>query len=291
MRNGRSLPSHLSLFLELTKFRVSFFATLSVVAGFVLAKQGISDEILMPALGVFLLASGSCGLNQYQERRTDGLMERTKNRPLPSGRLNPCTAFGISSGLIFLGSLLLLCVNGVVLALGVFAALWYNGVYTYLKSRTAFAVIPGALIGAIPPLLGWVSGGGSLLDPCIGAVAFFFFIWQVPHFWLHLSCFSADYERAGLPSLKKTFSTKQRRGILLIWIFSTAAAGLMIPLFRSVNFHLVSFLLVLLTLWLVWSTILFRRSCSGEASIRSIFMKLNIYVLLVISSLSLDRLL
>ena len=173
----------MNILLQLTKFRISLFACLSASAGFILAKGEISREIVFPAVGILFLACGCCALNQYQERKIDGTMERTKTRPLPSGKLHGLTALGVASALILSGCLILFYgTNRVALGLGLFALLWYNGVYTYLKQRTAFAAIPGALVGVIPPLLGWVSGGGSLLDPRIGVIAFFFFYLANPPF-------------------------------------------------------------------------------------------------------------
>ncbi len=170
--------------------------------------------------------------------------------------------------------------------LGLFAILWYNGVYTYLKRRTAFAAVPGALVGVIPPVLGWVSGGGNLLDHRIWAVSFFFFIWQVPHFWLLLMDSGEDYKKAGLPSLTEIFTTFQLKRIISIWVLSTAVSCLVIPLFGFLTFSLSHFFLLGLTLWLVWKTVIFFKSPSKD--LRLTFMKLNVYVLLVISVLSVD---
>lgn len=282
----------LFIFLELTKFRISLFATLSAVTGFILAKQGISKEIIIPILGVFFLACGACALNQYQERKIDRLMERTKSRPLPSGKLNPYAGLSISLGLIFSGLFILICgTNSLAFSLGLFAVLWYNGVYTFLKRKTGFAALPGALVGAIPPALGWVCGGGNLFDPRIWVVAFFFFIWQVPHFWLLFLKFAKDYEKAGLRSLTKTFTTEQLKRIIFIWILAAAASSLLIPMFDFLNFHVIHLSLLVATLWLVWNAASFFRSHFIETSLSQAFMKLNIYAFFVISLLSLDKLL
>ena len=282
----------MNIILEFTKFRISLFATLSAVTGFILAKQGVSREIIIPILGVFFLACGACALNQYQERKIDRLMERTKSRPLPSGKLNPYAALSISLGLIFSGLFILICgTNSLAFSLGLFAVLWYNGVYTFLKRKTAFAALPGALVGAIPPALGWACGGGNLFDPRIWVVAFFFFIWQVPHFWLLFLKFAKDYEKAGLRSLTKTFTTEQLKRIIFIWILAAAASSLLIPMFDFLNFHVIHLSLLVATLWLVWNAASFFRSRFIETSLSQAFMKLNIYAFFVISLLSLDKLL
>jgi protoheme IX farnesyltransferase len=292
LEDKNQLIQRLFIFLELTKFRISLFATLSAVTGFILAKQGISREIIIPILGVFFLACGACALNQYQERKIDKLMERTKSRPLPSGKLNPYAGLSISLGLIFSGLFILICgTNSLAFSLGLFAVLWYNGVYTFLKRKTGFAALPGALVGAIPPALGWVCGGGNLFDPRIWVVAFFFFIWQVPHFWLLFLKFAKDYEKAGLRSLTKTFTTEQLKRIIFIWILSAAASSLLIPMFDFLNFHVIHLSLLVATLWLVWNAASFYRSRFIETSLSQAFMKLNIYAFCVISLLSLDKLL
>ncbi len=277
---------------ELTKFRVSLFASLSACAGFILADGGVSGGILAPAFGIFSLACGSCALNQYQERTMDARMDRTKMRPLPARRVAPSLALliswvliGVGSGILFWGA------DGLACGLGLFALLWYNGAYLYLKRRTTWAVIPGALIGAIPPAVGWVCGGGSLLDPRLGAIGFFFILWQVPHFWLLLLEFADDYERAGLPSLAKLFSAEQLKRIAFIWILSAGVSCLLIPLFVPVNFHFILIALLATTGWIVWGARRIVQSSSREGYLRYTFVRLNIYAFVVLSLLSLDRLL
>jgi protoheme IX farnesyltransferase len=282
----------LSIFLALTKIRISLLATLTTAAGYVLATGTITLQMLVTSVAVSLLACGSCALNQYQEREVDQWMDRTKSRPLPSGRLNPEAALWISIGLILLGSLILFFRAGsLALALGLFAVLWYNLIYTPLKQKTAFAAVPGALVGAIPPVLGWTAGGGEILDPRIGGVALFFFIWQIPHFWLLLLDVSKDYENARLPSVAKLFSAEQVKRILFVWLLSTGVSSLIIPLFGFLNSSLFYFLLVAATSWLFWNAVMLLRSDGDQGPWRAAFLKLNVYAVLVILVLSADRLL
>jgi len=296
----RSIVSHpvtlarewANLFVHLAKIKISLLATLSTATGYLLATGEFTIHMLVPTAAVFLLACGSCALNQYQEREIDQWMERTRSRPIPSGRLNPETALRISLGLILFGALTLFFGAGnLALALGLFAVLWYNLIYTPLKQKTAFAAVPGALVGAIPPALGWVAGGGELLDPRIGGIALFFFIWQIPHFWLLLLDSSEDYEKAGLPSITKTFSREQIRRILFVWLFSAGVSFLIVPLFGFLNSPLSYLLAVAATSWLFWNIINFMRSFDDKSSLKATFIKLNIYAVLVISLLSVDRLL
>jgi len=176
------------------------------------------------------------------------------------------------------------------MVLGLLAIFWYNGLYTYLKRKTAFAVLPGALIGMIPPLLGWVSGGGDLFDPRIRGIAFFFFIWQVPHFWLLSLDVAQDYELAGLPSITQIFSGAQIKRIVFIWFLSTGASCLLIPLFGFGNLIPVRTFLLGVTFWLVWKGARLFKSPSPERALKRAFTSINLYAFLVLSSLFLDKL-
>jgi protoheme IX farnesyltransferase len=280
-----------AILLSLGKIKTSLLVTLSTATGYLLAAQELTLQMLFPTAAVFLLACGSCAFNQFQERKIDALMERTKNRPLPSGKLNPSSALLISLGLISIGSFTLFHGAGLVTGiLGLFAIFWYNGIYTYLKRKTAFAAVPGALIGAIPPALGWVSGGGSLLDPRIWAVVLFFFMWQVPHFWLLLLDFGKDYERAGFPSLTRIFSTVQLRRILFVWISATAAASLMIPLFGLVTSYAVRVGFLVVGFWLVWRAARSLIAQNSGLSFLPPFHAINAYMISVMLLISLDHL-
>jgi protoheme IX farnesyltransferase len=282
----------INILLELTKSRISLFSTLSTFAGFILARRGLSSDMILPILGVFLLASGSCALNQYQERQNDHLMERTEGRPIPSKKLSPSTALKISIGLLLFGSILLYFgAHWSALGLGLFAVLWYNGVYTFLKRKSAFAAIPGALVGAIPPVIGWISGKGFFsLDPQILAISFFFFIWQVPHFWLLLLNFGRDYEKAGLPSLTRIFTSAQLSRITFIWIFATAAACMMIPLFGIVESHTIQGGLWVAAFWLMWKSLRLLTAKGRKFSLPFTFKTVNSYAVVVMILLTLDNL-
>ena len=287
-----SLGEWVNLLLHLGRIRISLLATLSTATGYLLATEKITIHMLVPTASVFFLACGSCALNQYQEREIDQRMDRTKSRPIPSRRLNPETALWISMGSIFSGFLILFCgTRDLALALGLFAVLWYNLIYTPLKQKTAFAAVPGALVGAIPPVLGWVAGAGSILDLRIWGVALFFFVWQVPHFWLLALDFSKDYEKAGLPSITQLFSTRQIKRIVFIWLLSTGVAGLSFPSSGLIHFHFVYLFLFAATSWFTWNAIDFFRFYSQGTGLRMVFTKLNIYALLVLCLLSVDKLL
>ena len=275
----------LRIIIELSKVRIACLATASAATGFVLAWRGVSPVMLPMLAGVFLLACGAGALNQAQEGDIDALMKRTRNRPVPSGRIRARGAALVAVALIATGSVLLAAVP-VAMLLGFVTVLWYNGVYTPLKRVSAFAAIPGGVVGAIPPVIGWVTAGGSATDPRIVAVAFFFFVWQVPHFWLLLLRIGGEYERAGLPTLTTIFTRPQFARIIFVWMIATVVACVSMPLFGVSSAAWTQAGLIVSSLWLGWHATRMVRS-NGD---RLAFHQINMYALLVISILSLSGL-
>jgi heme o synthase len=279
-------------YLELCKIRVALLSAFSAAAGFLLSASGGRPEILLVTGGVFFLACGSLVLNQYEERDIDAVMPRTCLRPIPSGRVKPRHALPAAFLFLFAGfSALSLTGSFPACALGLFALVWYNGVYTFLKRVSAFAVIPGALVGAIPPAIGWIAGGGSFRDPRLLAICFFFFIWQVPHSWLLALHYGREYEEAGIPSMTRIFSLPQMRRIIFNWILATAVSCLFLSAMGLVRHPLTHVLIFFLSAWLAWTGIkpLLRRGY-GYVSI-PLFKKTNYYLIAVLFILSVDNLL
>ena len=278
--------------MELGKVRITFAVALTTLTGYVLAKGQFDSEMILPVLGIFILACGSAALNHYQESDKDAKMERTKNRPIPSGKISPNQALLFSATFIILGSWLIYAGSGfLAMQLGLLALIWYNGFYTPLKKRTAFAVIPGAIIGAIPPMVGWVAGGESLVDPRAAIIAFFFFIWQVPHFWLLLLKYGKEYEMAGFPSLTSKYSERKIKFTTFIWTLATAITALMLPLFGIIGSAVISLLMLILATWLIYVFIALIRNNQTTFNPSYYFMKINYFVLFVMLFLSVDSVL
>ena len=278
--------------LELTKFRIAAASTLSAVTGYVVFSRAVGHGLVTTFLGVLFLAMGACALNQFQDRDIDARMERTRGRPIPAGTVKPVNALAIATLLGAGGFLVLWLAHSAAAALiGLLAAAWYNGVYTYLKRVWAFAVVPGALIGALPPAIGWTAGGGEPLDPHVLALCFFFFIWQVPHFWLLLSFFGNDYKEAGLPSLKELLGPHRLASLIFIWMLATAASSLLLPVYRLTSSSWTSLGLVACSLWLVWEATKLLRGSYQLRSLRRAFGSINLYALCVMTLLVADALL
>lgn len=285
------LKNKIRVIVELSKFRITLFVSLTTLFGFICAEGKLSSALIAPVLGVFFLSSGSAAVNHYQERNTDALMDRTKNRPIPSGRITPNNALVVSILFTVIGLAVLYFTIGTTASLlGLLNLFWYNGVYTPLKKVFALAIIPGSLVGAIPPAIGWVAGGGNLFDWQLIILAFFFFIWQIPHFWLLLLVFSKDYEQAGFPTLTKIFNRGQLSRITFIWITATAVTSFLIPVFIAVNNSYIEIILLLPGFWLIGKSVKLLKDTKGKLLFRTAFMNINYFAVIVVLILSFDKL-
>jgi protoheme IX farnesyltransferase len=196
-----SFATLLSDFLQLTKFRLAISVVFSSVAGYLLAVDQIEVSILLGLFfGGFAMVGASNAFNQWIEKDKDALMDRTKNRPLPAGRMNNLTALVIASLLTLLGIFILNNINFKTALFGALSIFIYTCVYTPLKSVTPLSVFVGAFPGAIPFMLGWVAATGSFgVEPGILFMVQFF--WQFPHFWAIGWMMDDDYKKAGFKML------------------------------------------------------------------------------------------
>lgn len=279
------------LYYELCRVTVSLFATCSAAVGFLVAPAPHAGNILFPVIGVFLLACGASALNQYQEQDIDGRMERTRRRPLPSGKITRVHALAVSITLLTSGLLIISRGCSKALILGLAAVLWYNGVYTRLKRITAFAAVPGALVGIAPPAIGWIAGGGGAHDPGLFALCAVMFIWQIPHFWLLILSRGDDYEKAGLPALTHVFSARQLARITFVWMLSLAIAGLALPLYGVAKSPVVSFAMVSAAVILTAQGARVLVSGTPAHAAPSAFRGINAYMSFLLLLVSLDPLL
>jgi heme o synthase len=283
-RNSRGLGGVFRLLANLTKIRITIGVTVTTAMGHFLFTEALSASVFLPLLGVFLLACGSATLNHVQDARIDARMERTRNRPIPSGMIGKDWVLFIAVVFLSAGFYVMASVGvhtPTLLVLGALAVIWYNGIYTPLKRLTAFAIIPGSLIGALPPIIGWVSAGGIWWDPLIIGVAFFLFLWQIPHFWCLLLLTARDMERAGLPTLTKILSRLQLVRVTSIWILALAVAGLLLASESGLSWpwHLGMFVA---SLWLGWSAVALLRAGLLEPPGMPAFTRINVYLLLVV---------
>jgi protoheme IX farnesyltransferase len=194
------LKEKLIAYFELTKPRIAFLLVLIAAAGFYLGSDRGFDWTLFfnSMFGITLLAFGVATLNQFIERDIDGLMERTANRPLPSGRLSAAEALVFGLVLcVFSEIYLVFFVNGLTAILGLFVIIGYVLLYTPLKTRTSASTAIGAFPGALPPLMGFTAASGKITA---GAWVLFaiLFLWQFPHFLAIAWMYRDQYAKAGI---------------------------------------------------------------------------------------------
>lgn len=285
------MKEKIKILSELTKIRITFFVMITTGFGYIAATDIFNLNLLFILAGVLSLACGSAVLNHYQERFTDALMERTKNRPIPFGKITPVKALEISILLILIG-VALLFIGGNLLSVffGILNLIWYNGIYTPLKRKSSLAIIPGSLVGAIPPVIGWVAAGGDLLNPQILMIAFFFFIWQIPHFWLLLLVLDKDYKNAGMPTLTNLFSKNQLARITFMWIMATAISSLLLPMVALVETEIIKYLIVFSVILLSINSLKLLKYSEENSSVLFAFRNINFFVLFVVSIISIDKL-
>jgi len=216
------------------KLPISLMNAAAAGAGYVILRPVIDLAAVTVTVSVFLLASGASALNSYQDRDVDRRYGRTCRRPLPRALIIPSQVRAAALSLIVMGVLGLLCLHSRWPALlGLAAVILYNGVYTPLKSRTALAVIPGALCGMMPPLIGWVAAGGSHCLLTIMVVMAMLGLWQLPHFWLLVLANRRDYDGGVLPHMLDFFSQRQLEGIIFVWIASFVCMTLLFPVVQG----------------------------------------------------------
>lgn len=287
-----SLKEKIDVFKELTKLRITTFVTLTTVFGFISFEGRFTIDIIAPLIGILLLSSGSAVINHYQERDTDALMNRTKRRPIPSGKISSNNALKLAIILVLSGSIVLIVGPGLkALVVGLLNLFWYNVIYTPLKRKNALAIIPGSLVGALPPMVGWIAAGGNLTDPRILILSFFFFIWQIPHFWLLLLIFGKDYEQAGFPTLTQVFNYDQLSRITFIWIIATVVTCMLIPMFGIVKNIYIVLALLAAGLWLSWNAVKLLKIRDKEVSFHFTFREINLFAVYVVLILSINQLL
>lgn len=216
-----SLPTMISDFKEITKMRLSLAVVFSAIAGYLLGAIVVDGfTLLMLALGGYFMVGASNAFNQIIEKDLDILMDRTKDRPIPAGRMSVQTAFIIASLFTILGLTTLYIINERTAMYGAISIFLYTCVYTPLKTRTPLSVFVGAIPGAIPFMLGWVAARNDFGIEA-GTLFAFQFFWQFPHFWAIGWFLFDDYKKGGffmLPTGKRDKGTAVQTIIYTVWM-------------------------------------------------------------------------
>ncbi|MBX9808693.1 MAG: heme o synthase [Flavobacteriaceae bacterium] len=222
--NSISIKSIYTDFKAITKAGLAISVVFSSIAGFLL---GITDYhslnwmiLVKLAIGGYCMVGASNAYNQVIEKDLDALMDRTKNRPVPAGRMAPNVALVIASILTLFGIVLLYTINPKTAMFGAISIFLYTSIYTPLKTMTPLSVFVGAIPGAIPFMLGWVAATGNFGIEA-GTLFLIQFFWQFPHFWAIGWFLFEDYEKAGffmLPTGKKDKGTALQIILYTIWL-------------------------------------------------------------------------
>ena len=290
MNQSSSLRGYIKILNELGKVRISIPVAFTTFTGYVLSNGSVDSGFILPFLGIFFLACGASALNQVQESATDLRMKRTALRPIPSGRITNSGALVISLVYFIIGSLLLILGPGwLTFWVGLATFVWYNGIYTPLKKVSAFAVVPGSVVGALPPIAGWVAGGGLLSDPKAWVIAVFFFIGQIPHFWLLLLKLGEQYTSADMPSLTTIFRTQQIKRLTFIWIAATAVAALLLP-YYSITISIIGTGAIILFSILLIIRFIPLLQMKQPFNVGKSFVLINLYYLLIMLIMIADKL-
>jgi heme o synthase len=277
-------------YAELTKPRITLMVMLTTMVGFVMGSAAHVDlpVLLVVLVGTGLVAAGASAVNMVLERRTDALMLRTRNRPLPAGRLRPVDGVAWGFALTALGVLVLGWRAG-TLATAVALATWlsYLLFYTPLKPVTSLSTVVGAFPGALPPVIGWAAARGSL-DPGAFVLFAILFLWQIPHFLAIAWIYREDYARAGLPMLpvldpegKVTGRQAVANSLALLLVSLTPRAAGM-----AGNVYLAG----AVVLGLGFTTVAFRAAVERSApAARRLFLASIVYLALLCALLISDR--
>jgi heme o synthase len=191
-----SKPSKLKDWLLFTKMRLAFLVILSAVAGYLFAGGGFDQTLLFLVVGGVFVTGASNGMNQIIERDLDAKMNRTKNRPIPQGRMGIREAYSIVVVFLLTGLIFMFLINKHVLLWSFLSFVLYAFVYTPMKLRTPWAVFVGAIPGAFPPFIGALAYPDGYTQ-LAGILFLVQFMWQFPHFWAIAWVLYDDYKHGG----------------------------------------------------------------------------------------------
>jgi len=276
-------------FFVVTKFVLSFAVSLSALFAYVMAKGEVGFDMLLATFSVLLVAMGVSTLNQVQEYKSDAKMTRTKNRPIAAGRMTPITGIVIATILIILSFISIYSLLGLTgINIFMFAFIWYNAMYTPLKKKSALAVVPGAILGVIPPAIGWLVAGHPLMELEFIALGLYYFIWQVPHFWLLVMLFHGDYKDGGYPTAMRLFGQASLQRLTFVWLIFTIQAGIfLVSIYEVYTPTLI--LAIFVGLYAFMASLELLRDRFELKNAKTVFWKINATFLAIIILLSIDE--
>lgn len=273
---------YLSHSVSLSKVHLSIFIGFSALFGSFLFNPAPGVTSWCIAVSVFFLSCGSSTLNNIQDRDIDGRFKRTCNRPLPKNSVP--IRFAVTQCLMLLvvsGVMLLVCSETFTpIFLGIISIVLYNGLYTPLKRKTLFALVPGVLCGMLPPLIGWSASGGKVLSVDIITVMVMFGMWQVPHTWIVILRHFSDYSGKLFPGFAEYFNSRSLRRLVFVWISGFAVIMILFASGMAVINDLTRWIIIANAICLVWKAgagMMF----SHKADYLKLFLHLNFSLMVV----------
>ena len=277
-------------YIELTKPRVTWLILMSTGVGYFFGSMSgwHWTTLLHAIIGTGLIASGTAALNQWYEREADGKMKRTRNRPLPSGRLESDKALAFAIAISVLGFVeLWLGANALTALLGLFTLLTYLFVYTPLKQRSPHSTTVGAIPGAMPPLIGYAAAAGKLTWEAWILFAILF-VWQFPHFYAIAWMYREDYERAGIRMLPVVEPDGISTARQILWYSAALIPISLVPKFLSMTGDIYLFGALLLGMFFVYSGLRVRTERTRQQA-RRVLLASVVYLPLLYSLMLIDR--
>lgn len=275
-------------FVEITKARLSISVVVSTIAGYLL---GFNESqpfqwlvLVLLIVGGYCMVGASNVFNQIIEIELDAKMDRTKNRPLPSGSISKQKAFILGCILTILGLIILYNVNPKTAMFGAISIFMYVSLYTPLKTVTPLSVFVGAFPGAIPFMLGWVAATGHFGIEA-GTLFIIQFFWQFPHFWAIGWFLYDDYKKAGffmLPTGERDKKTALQTILYTIWMILASvipAFGFTGNLFLS---KIAAVIVVLLGLWMLFYAVQLHKKMDAQAARKLMIVSVSYISLLQI---------
>jgi heme o synthase len=292
---GIGIRERLACYAELTKPRIAFLLVLTAAAGFYMApsRHDAGTALLLfihSMVGISLLAFGVAALNQFIERDTDALMERTAKRPLPTGKISARGAFLFGLALCLGAEIYLLYfVNALTAALGMVVIVGYVLMYTPLKLKTTASTAIGAVPGAMPPLMGWTSANDEA-SALVGAGILFLilFLWQFPHFLAIATMYRDEYAKAGIKMLPAV-ETDGRITARQIVVFTILLIPVSVaPIFFGMAGILFAIAATLLGFWFLYASVKAARLRTVESA-RKLLLVSVLYLPLLFLVMVLDK--
>jgi len=287
---AKAAKAHFRDYLELTKPRLSFLSVTTAVVGYFSNRESWEPSVFFPMLlGTSLAAGGVAALNQWMESDTDALMKRTADRPIPSGRVAPGSAFVLGWALCVVALAILFAkVNGLAAFFALATIIAYLAFYTPAKRWSRWSTEVGAVAGAFPPLIGWAAADGRV--SALGWTLFgLLFFWQIPHFMAIAWTYRKDYDAVHFPMLAVRDASGRK---VALWSLIATVAVVVVSAAPAVQGLTTPYYLVATLVfggWFIGRAITFLRATPRETAARRLFFASIIWLPLQLAALVADR--